>query len=81
FGIDALQQAREHLFLDLVDRRLEPLDTAVAGLAAGVLAIGQPLHRVDLRLGRGVRDIDGRIVGAQRERIERRELIERRCGR
>jgi hypothetical protein len=32
FGIDAFEQAREHLFLDLVNARLEPADF---GSAAG----------------------------------------------
>ena len=44
FGIDALEQAREHLFLDPVDRGFEAFDLAAGRFAAGILARGKAVH-------------------------------------
>ena len=73
FGIDAFEQAREHLFLDLVDRAFESLGAAVARIAARRLAIGQPLHRIDLLPG--MFPVSGASVSpGMRQRIDRREI-------
>ena len=45
FRVDALEQARQHLLLDLVDRGLEAADFR-AVIVDGVGAVGQARHRV-----------------------------------
>ena len=43
-GVDPLEQARQHLFLDPVDRGFKALDLAAALIAARILAGGQAIH-------------------------------------
>ena len=57
FGIDALEQAREHLLLDPVDRGLEAFGFRRGGRAAGVLAVVEAVHCAARRHGRGVAGI------------------------
>ena len=45
FGVDPLEQARKHLFLDPVDRGFEAFGLRAGGIAAGVLARGEAVHR------------------------------------
>ena len=67
-GVDAFEQARQHLFLDLVDRCLEAFDPAVAGLARGGLAVGEPRHRVpETCAGPGCRRADRARRAGQRQ--------------
>ena len=49
FGVDALKEAREHLFLDAVDRSLEPFRFAAGLAAVAVLACRQAVHRRHVR--------------------------------
>ena len=72
FGVDTLEQAREHLFLDAMNRGLEALDPAVAGFAGRRLALGQTLHRVHLHAGH-VTDTAG--FARQRHEVDGRELV------
>ncbi len=53
FGIDALQQARQHLFLDAVDRAFKPLHPRLAGIARQGLTLGKALHRIERAAGDG----------------------------
>ena len=75
FRIDAFQQTRQHLFLDLVDRGFEALVAAAARIAAGILPLGQPGHRID---GAGGRRSGERVLGGEQSRFDRRELAARR---
>jgi len=68
--IDAFEQARQHLFLDLVDARLEPLRPFGLHIL-GRRALVQPLHRLQLgaegrgrRIVRGGRGLDGRELAS-----------------
>ena len=58
FRIDALEQAGEHLLLDLVDRGLEALDLGIALVAGLRLAVGEAGHRVLIAVGGGRRAVD-----------------------
>ena len=74
FRIDTLQQAREHLLLDLVYGGLEPLATD-AGLVDAIGPLAEPVHGIAGCRGRRVRYV---------QRIDRRELFpagRRRIGR
>jgi hypothetical protein len=53
FGVDPFEQAREHLFLDLVDAGLETFDLW-AGFVLGGLAVVQACHRVGDDRGRSI---------------------------
>ena len=66
FGIDPFEQARKHLFLDLVDRRLETLGLAAGSGAAGVLAGGQAVHCLAALAG---------VAGRGLELLQRRKLV------
>ena len=46
FGIDALEQARKHLLLDLVDRGIEAFGLVGCGVARSGLPVGEARHRV-----------------------------------
>ena len=54
FGIDAFEQARQHLFLDLVDAGFEPADFALARMRR-IHPLFEPRHRVAGAVGPGGR--------------------------
>ena len=64
-GVHALQEAGEHLLLDLVDRRLEPVDLGAA-IGGVVLPVGEARHGV--RGGARLDRIFGHALG-ERERL------------
>ena len=65
-GIDAFEQARKDLLLDLVDRAFEALDLRTARFAGGGLPVGKALHRVLLRARHRAAD----LVSGSRQRWE-----------
>ena len=79
FGIDALEQARQHLFLDAVDRGFEALDARIAGIARCRLTIGEALHRIAIgdAAGRGIAlgHRIGRAGAGEGDAADRRELL------
>ncbi len=81
FGIDALEQARKHLFLDPVNRGFEAFGLAAAGFAAGVLARGRggPSPPMRPRHRRRRRAFDGRRRARRSAGTDRR-LVRRRSG-
>ena len=72
FGIDPFEQAREHLFLDPVDRRFETLGLLAALLATGVLTLVEAIERAHVDRAMGGRI--GRGIG-RRKFFERGELV------